>query len=57
MSIIAGGTGVRFTKPGVYAMGPGEKTLAKGGKEILTSVRAATLILAVILVTALFLWV
>ncbi|HVN65345.1 MAG TPA: adenosylcobinamide-phosphate synthase CbiB [Methanomicrobiales archaeon] len=57
MSIIAGGTGVMFRKPGVYTMGPGERSLAEGGKEIITAVRAVTLILAVILVTALFLWV
>ncbi|MDD1667881.1 MAG: adenosylcobinamide-phosphate synthase CbiB [Methanomicrobiales archaeon] len=57
MAIIAGGTGVRFRKPGVYTMGTGEKTLAEGGKEIILAVRAATLILAVILVAALFLWV
>ena len=57
MSIIAGGTGVRFVKPGVYTMGPGEKTLAEGGREVITAVRAATLILAAVLVTALFLWV
>jgi adenosylcobinamide-phosphate synthase len=57
MSIIAGGTGVRFVKPGVYTMGPGEKTLAEGGREVIAAVRAATLILAGVLVTALFLWV
>jgi adenosylcobinamide-phosphate synthase len=57
MAIIAGGTGVRFVKPGVYTMGPGEKSLAEGGKEVITAVRAATLILAAILVAALFLWV
>jgi hypothetical protein len=38
-------------------MGPGEKSLAEGGQEVNTAVRAATLILALILVTALFLWV
>jgi adenosylcobinamide-phosphate synthase len=57
MAIIAGGTGVRFVKPGVYTMGPGEKTLAEGGREAITAVRAVTLILAAVLVTALFLWV
>jgi adenosylcobinamide-phosphate synthase len=57
MAIIAGGTGVRFTKPGVYTMGPGEKSLAEGGREIITAVRAATILLAAILVAALLLWV
>jgi adenosylcobinamide-phosphate synthase len=56
MAIIAGGTGVRFVKPGIYTMGPGEKSLAEGGKEIIAAIRAATLILAAVLVTALFLW-
>jgi adenosylcobinamide-phosphate synthase len=57
MAIIAGGTGVRFVKPGVYTMGPGEKSLAEGGEEVITAVRVATLILAMILGAALFLWV
>jgi adenosylcobinamide-phosphate synthase len=56
IAIIAGGTGVRFEKPGVYTMGPGEKSLAEGGREVLRAVRAATILLSVILVTALFLW-
>ena len=56
MAIIAGGTGVRFEKPGVYSMGPGEKGLAEGGREIIAAVRGATLLLAAFLVTALFLW-
>jgi adenosylcobinamide-phosphate synthase len=57
MAIMAGGTGVRFEKPGVYTMGPGEKSLAEGGREIIRALRAVTLILGAILVTALFLWV
>ncbi|MDD1666031.1 MAG: adenosylcobinamide-phosphate synthase CbiB [Methanomicrobiales archaeon] len=56
MAIMAGGAGVRFEKPGVYTMGPGEKSLEEGGTEIIAAVRAATLILAAILVAALFLW-
>jgi adenosylcobinamide-phosphate synthase len=56
MAVMAGGTGVRFEKPGVYTMGPGEKSLAEGGREIIMAVRAATLILSAILVSALFLW-
>ncbi|HMA05652.1 MAG TPA: adenosylcobinamide-phosphate synthase CbiB, partial [Methanomicrobiales archaeon] len=56
MSIMAGGTGVRFEKPGVYTMGPGERSLAEGGPAILTALRAATLLLAAILVAALLLW-
>ena len=56
MAIIAGGTGVRFQKPGVYTMGPGEKGLAEGTGEIVRTVRAVTLLLSAILITALFLW-
>jgi adenosylcobinamide-phosphate synthase len=56
MAIMAGGTGVRFVKPGAYTMGTGEKSLAEGGREIIAAVRAVTLTLAAILVTALVLW-
>jgi adenosylcobinamide-phosphate synthase len=55
MAIMAGGTGVRFEKPGVYTMGPGEKGLAEGGAEILRALRVTVLLLAAILVSALFL--
>ncbi|MDD1668560.1 MAG: adenosylcobinamide-phosphate synthase CbiB [Methanomicrobiales archaeon] len=55
MAIMAGGTGVRFEKPGVYTMGTGEKTLEEGGREIINAVRVTTLFLAAILVSALFL--
>jgi adenosylcobinamide-phosphate synthase len=57
MATIAGGTGVRFEKPGVYTMGTGERGLAEGGREIIRALRAVTLILAAVLVTALLLWV
>ena len=55
MAIIAGGTGVRFEKPGVYTMGPGERTLAEAGPQIVRAVRAATLLLSALLLTALVL--
>ena len=55
MAIVAGGTGVRFEKPGVYTMGPGEKTLTEGGREIIATVRAVTLILAAVLAATLLL--
>jgi len=57
MAIMAGGTGVRFEKPGVYTMGPGEKGLAEGGRDLVRALRSATLALSAILVAALFLWV
>ncbi len=56
MAIMAGGTGVRFEKPGVYTMGTGEVSLAEGGREILRALRVTTLLLSVVLVAALFLW-
>jgi adenosylcobinamide-phosphate synthase len=56
MAVMAGGTGVRFEKPGVYTMGPGERSLAEGGREILRAVRVTTLLLSAVLVSALFLW-
>lgn len=49
MAVIAGGTGTRFEKPGVYTIGPGEKTLAAAGPEILSAVHACTLILTLVL--------
>jgi len=56
MAILAGGTGVRFEKPGVYTMGPGEKSLEEGGRGIIRAARAVTLVLAALLACALFLW-
>ncbi|MDD1659861.1 MAG: cobalamin biosynthesis protein, partial [Methanomicrobiales archaeon] len=55
MALIAGGTGVRFEKPGVYTMGPGERTLEDGGPEILRTVRFGALAFTVLLITALVL--
>ncbi|TAJ45517.1 adenosylcobinamide-phosphate synthase CbiB [Methanofollis fontis] len=55
MSVIAGGTGVCFTKPGVYAIGPGERSLAVGGPAIIRAVRGITLIFSIFAVLALFL--
>ena len=55
MAIMAGGAGVRFEKPGIYTMGTGEKGLEEGGRGIIRAVRAMTLLLSAILVSALFL--
>ena len=44
MAVIAGGTGIKFEKPGVYVMGTGERSLREGGAEIIAAVRAVTLI-------------
>jgi adenosylcobinamide-phosphate synthase len=48
MAAMAGGCGVRFTKPGIYEIGNGERTLEEGGRDILRAVRAATLAFALI---------
>jgi adenosylcobinamide-phosphate synthase len=55
MALIAGGTGIRFEKPGVYTMGPGERTLEDGGLEILGTVRSVALAFSLLLITALVL--
>jgi adenosylcobinamide-phosphate synthase len=44
MSLIAGGCGVMFEKPGVYTIGSPEQTLIKGGPCILKTLREATLL-------------
>ena len=46
MAVMAGGAGVRFEKPGVYTIGDGERSLEVGGREILSAVRAVTLMAA-----------
>lgn len=55
MAVIAGGVGVRFCKRGVYAIGPGERSLADGGSGIIAAVRGITLIFSAFAVAALFL--
>ena len=55
MAVMAGGTGVRFEKRGVYTIGNGEITLDEGGPEIVKATRAVTLIFAIIACCTLFL--
>ena len=55
LAVIAGGTGVRFEKPGAYIMGTGEKSLEEGGPDIIRAARVTTLVLSLVLVSALFL--
>jgi adenosylcobinamide-phosphate synthase len=55
MAIMAGGTGTRFEKPGVYCIGPGERSLEDAGPEIITAVRIVTLVFAGILISTLLL--
>ncbi len=53
LSLIAGGAGVVFEKPGVYRMGSPQTTLEAGGKRVLQAVRAVTLIFAGLLIATL----
>jgi adenosylcobinamide-phosphate synthase len=55
MAVMAGGTGTRFEKPGVYIIGDGERTLDTGGPDILKATRAVTLMYAIIACCALLL--
>lgn len=55
MAVIAGGTGVRFEKPGVYTIGPGVRSLEEGGPDIVMAVRAVTLLFSALLVGTLLL--
>jgi len=55
MAAMAGGTGIRFEKPGVYTIGDGERTLDEGGADILKATRAVTLMYAIIACCTLFL--
>ncbi len=56
MSLIAGGTGVMFEKPGKYRIGDPEQSLRSGGPEIIRAVRGATLLFAIVGVSASVLW-
>jgi adenosylcobinamide-phosphate synthase len=55
MGVMAGGTGIRFEKPGVYTIGDGHRTLDEAGGDILAATRAVTIMFAIIASSALFL--
>jgi len=55
MAAMAGGAGVRFEKPGMYTIGDSERTLDKGGADILEATRMVTLMFVLIAVGTLFL--
>lgn len=55
MAAMAGGTGTRFEKPGVYTIGDGERTLDEGGPDIIRAARAVTLMYAIFACCVLFL--
>lgn len=46
MGAMAGGTGTRFEKPGIYRIGDGGRTLEEAGADILSAVRAVTVMYA-----------
>lgn len=56
MSLIAGGEGIRFEKPGRYQIGAPERTMREAGPGIIHSVRLATIIFCAIAGIALLLF-
>ncbi|WOF17178.1 cobalamin biosynthesis protein CobD [Methanoplanus sp. FWC-SCC4] len=56
MSVIAGGVGIEYSKPGCYVIGNPEKLLSDGGKEIFQAVRAAAIISSVIFTLLMFIF-
>ena len=54
MSVIAGGTGIRFTKPGSYEIGEGGCSLKDSGHLIVAAVRAATVLSALLFTLIIF---
>lgn len=55
MAVMAGGTGTRFEKPGIYVIGNGTRTLDEAGPDILMASRAVTLMFVILACSALFL--
>jgi adenosylcobinamide-phosphate synthase len=56
MAVMAGGTGTRFEKPGVYTMGEGGRSLSEAGPDIIAAARAVTLGFSLVVSIALILW-
>jgi adenosylcobinamide-phosphate synthase len=48
MAAMAGGTGIRFEKPGVYTIGDGERTLDEAGSDIIRACRVVTITFTVL---------
>lgn len=55
MALIAGGTGVRFDKPGKYLIGDPFRPLRDAGADIMTAIRAGLLIFSFFVIMALLL--
>jgi adenosylcobinamide-phosphate synthase len=48
MAAMAGGTGIRFEKPGVYTIGDGERTLDEAGSDIIRACRVVIIAFTVL---------
>jgi adenosylcobinamide-phosphate synthase len=48
MAVMAGGTGIRFEKPGVYTIGDGERTLDEAGSDIISACRVVVIAFTVL---------
>jgi len=55
MAVMAGGTGIRFVKPGVYTIGDGERTLDEAGPHIIRVCRVVTISFTILAVSTLIL--
>lgn len=56
MSLIAGGEGIMFEKPGIYRIGRKERSLWDAGPSIIRTVRESTLLFSLLATIALLLW-
>lgn len=56
MSLIAGGCGVMFEKPGMYRIGDAEYSLREAGPSIIRAVRSSTLLFVLVAASASVLW-
>ena len=55
MAVMAGGTGIRFEKPGVYTIGDGKKTLDEAGTDIIRACRIVIHMFTILAVSTLIL--
>jgi adenosylcobinamide-phosphate synthase len=55
MATMAGGTGIRFEKPGVYTIGDGKRTLDEAGSDIIRTCRVVTIFFTILAASTLIL--
>ena len=48
MATMAGGTGIRFEKPGIYSIGDGDRTFDEAGSDIIRTCRVVTIIFTIL---------